>query len=496
MKFNPNPVLLGVTLDRSLSFGPHTSNVAERVSGKVNILAALSHSDWECKRDHLKAVYQCSVRSILDYGGAGWQPWLKQCNIGTLERAQNKALGRITGQHVGSPFGSKNLESGIPTYETIINRNCLKAQEKGLRLPSDHPRNIAFTTNIPPRNTRHSCASRAMELTEQLDTNVTNRKPITLFPITAPWEDACEISIFDYVPGVVKPTDDWVSKQEATIKRIHELAADCNYIIYTDGSASEGRLNGGAAAVVTIGTADAPIVITTLLERGGSLTCSYEEESTALELAANWMQEHCAQDSRVLICTDSKSICQKLNGNSIIIADLRQLLFSVPGTVIIQWVPGHSDVPGNELADEAAKAATSIQAVSRPISYSSVCSYINLMIVDKPFPHPRPNQAYHGKTRKQEDRITTRADQVLLACLRSGKHKAFRNYQHALDGFTDPSCPRCQEPLHTLEHWLLDCPGTREAVFRMYGFLPTTLGVMSTHTRETVALARATLLAP
>ena len=60
------------------------------------------------------------------------------------------------------------------------------------------------------------------------------------------------------------------------------------------------------------------------------------------------------------------------------------------------------------------------------------------MIVDKPFPHPRPNQAYDGKTRKQEERIQPRSDQVLLAQLRSGKHKAFRKYQNALDGFTDP----------------------------------------------------------
>ena len=494
-KFNPNPVLLGVTLDRQLTFTPHTTNVAERVASKNNILASLSHTDWGWKRDTLKSVYLTSIRSIMDYAAPSWQPWLCPSNTKTLESAQNKALGRISGQHVGSPFGSKNLETNTPTYQTIINRNCIKAQEKGLRLPSDHPRNIAFTTNVPQRVRRLSCRSKAKELTQQLGIDITNRKPITLFPDTAPWDDSSNLYIYDTVPGVAKRTDEQASKRAATIKRIDQLAADCDYVIYTDGSASQGRLNGGAAAVITIGTAESPHVITKLMERGRALTCSYEEEACALELAANWMSEHCAPNTKVLICTDSKSICQKLNGNSILIADLRQHLFSVPGTITIQWVPGHSDIPGNELADEAAKDATTIEATPHPISYSSVCSYIDQMIVDKPFAHPRPNQAYHGKSKKQEARITTRADQVLLACLRSGKHKAFRKYQHALDGFTDPSCPRCQAPEHTLEHWLLECPGTREAVYRSYGFLPTHLGVMSSHTKETVALSRATLLA-
>ena len=67
-----------------------------------------------------------------------------------------------------SPFGSKNLETNTLTYQTITNRNCMKVQEKSLRLPSDHPRNIAFTTNFPQRGRRLSCRSKAKELKLQL----------------------------------------------------------------------------------------------------------------------------------------------------------------------------------------------------------------------------------------------------------------------------------------------------------------------------------------
>ena len=64
-----------------------------------------------------------------------------------------------------------------------------------------------------------------------------------------------------------------MSKRIAAISRIRDLTSD--YTIYTDGSASKGRLDGGAAAVITIGDAKEPIVVDTLRERGRALTCSY-----------------------------------------------------------------------------------------------------------------------------------------------------------------------------------------------------------------------------
>ena len=65
IKYNPLPVLLGVTLDRQLTFSTHAENVAERAVGKNRMLAALSHSEWGWKRDTLKCIYLSSIRSIL-----------------------------------------------------------------------------------------------------------------------------------------------------------------------------------------------------------------------------------------------------------------------------------------------------------------------------------------------------------------------------------------------------------------------------------------------
>ena len=42
LSFDPQPVYLGVTLDRSLTFGPHLKNVAEKTSKRVNIIRKLT----------------------------------------------------------------------------------------------------------------------------------------------------------------------------------------------------------------------------------------------------------------------------------------------------------------------------------------------------------------------------------------------------------------------------------------------------------------------
>ena len=46
------PQILGVHMDTSLSFNKHSSHVAERVSGRNNILKALAGTSWEQQKPY------------------------------------------------------------------------------------------------------------------------------------------------------------------------------------------------------------------------------------------------------------------------------------------------------------------------------------------------------------------------------------------------------------------------------------------------------------
>jgi len=134
------------------------------------------------------------------------------------------------------------------------------------------------------------------------------------------------------------------------------------FVIYTDGSASEGTHDGGAAAVITMGPADHPTVVDTLRHRGRTITSSYEEEKNAMLLALEWIAQNSPQGATV-ICSDSQSLLKAISNASDDSVLIRRKLSGSSGREVLQWIPGHVDIPGNEAADVAAKESAAMTDV-------------------------------------------------------------------------------------------------------------------------------------
>ena len=91
--------------------------------------------------------------------------------------------------------------------------------------------------------------------------------------------------------------------------------------------------------------------------------------------------------------------------------------------------------------------------------------------------------------------ITCRKGQVTLAQIRSGKHLAFQAYRQVFDSDVSATCPLCQEAEHILEHRISECHGTLAARRDIFGEKETVcLGLLTDRPRESLALARRTLL--
>ena len=77
--------------------------------------------------------------------------------------------------------------------------------------------------------------------------------------------------------------------------------------------------------------------------------------------------------------------------------NLAEMISECPAQVSIQWIPGHSDIPGNELADTEAKKATTEDQPSRVISIKGIIPVINEVITESEFQHPRIKETYIRK---------------------------------------------------------------------------------------------------
>ena len=145
---------------------------------------------------------------------------------------------------------------------------------------------------------------------------------------------------------------------------------------------------------MTFGDPEQPTVVTTLMKKGSELTCSYHEEHTAMHVALDWDEEHCTQETRVAIATDSQLLCEALLGFGHEIKDLRRRIIEICAVVKIQWVPGHSGIAGNELTDATAKLATTLGEEPTAITYGSTCARIKAVIRDDHSSHARTTRVY------------------------------------------------------------------------------------------------------
>ena len=518
--YNPNPKFLGVYLDRTLSFAGHVKYVTDKARSRNRMLASLSTKKWGWKKKSMKRVFTTMQRSVMDYAAAAWQPWLSNTQFQKLETAQNSALRIISGQYNSTPVEALRLETGINSYATTSKRHTANAYEKARRLEKNHPRYEALNNTAGPHRTKRKGSWRleAEKINQSLPLADLDRDPLPE-TIQRPWtsstcyeEWTTKLQIDEPPqptrpnagtfschnnrtpwdipsPNVCQDDEGIASTTEAAIQTIDGYGKDT--VIYTDGSCKDGTENGGAAAVITTGSARNPIELEVLTKKGARYTCSYDEEKSAMNLALDWMLEN-NRSSDTIICSDSLSLLTSIDSRQPNVRDLIEKLQQLKGRTTLQWVPSHSNIPGNEMADRYAKeVAQNGEPQTTPLSYNAARAMINREIKDPPASHPTISKTYEHFSMREDNKIGSRKEAALLAQLRSGHCKELAAYQHRIDENKDEKCPRCQMEAETLQHWI-SCPATIPKRQKIFGDDNVTLGAMTKQPELVLAYAKET----
>jgi hypothetical protein len=186
LPFNPTPKLLGVTLDRRLSFKPHTDAICHKSLSRSRMLSALVGKDWGWRKQNLRNIFKAMHLSILCYASSAWHPWLASSHFETLERTQSKLLRIITGQLQSSPVEAVRLESGVVSLATHSLRLSAGMWERCLRLPAGHPLRALCDRPCRARLKRGCWRSLASSFAGSLPASFSRRLPMPLLPDPAP----------------------------------------------------------------------------------------------------------------------------------------------------------------------------------------------------------------------------------------------------------------------------------------------------------------------
>lgn len=444
---------LGVIFDNKLSWKPHISYLVTSCKRALNLMKFLGRYNWGSDSAILLRIYQCLIRSRLDYGAIVYST-ANKTTMNSINRIQHSAIRIALGAFITSP---------IQSLLTLANELPLEIRWKSQAL------NYAITVSTNPRHPNYTITFNRRFRT------IYQRNPRTTPPLyervnrvlsdqnirlpqyqikninISPW--SCFKPITNIALSVYKKSE---TPPRVIINHFSEIISTFqhSYFIYTD--AAKTREGVGTAIYSTDFR---------LLFRLPQTCSTFTGELYAILQAVLKTQNF--NHTSFVICTDSLSSIQllrKVFPSNVLAQQITHEITrcqQLNKNITLMYVPSHIGILGNEEADMQAKLAiTSNDAVAIDEHYlpSDFKNYIRLLFLD----------ALEQKWRESNTHLSTiqpsiftsmpipkgRKNQMVIQRLRLGHSRLTHGY--LITNSDPPSCDHCRERL-TVTHILSEC---------------------------------------
>ena len=452
LRHEENPNYLGVTFDRRLTWKTQVEKNRTRARQRMAIMKKLAGTTWGADEKVLKKLYTGRVRPVLEYGIAAWATAAKS-NFNKISRVQNQGMRIITGSLKTTPINE--LEK-ITCLQPMQDRRDSRAQQQAekFRRLTDHPmynRFNGFGKGRLKRSNFVETAKRRIRADPIL--NISTVKPIHNAHKFPAWRQQQLPEMIENIPGIEKKnTQHETERREITLNYIKEHYPSRNWThAYTDGSAKNSIENGGGGILLNLKNG----VKKTHSMATGKFSSNFKAEVEALKTAAEMLLMEENKEKQIAIFTDAKSAVSILkSNNSTELTDLRAALHGLcqkSKKVVIQWIPSHCSIPGNEEADRLAKEGGRLPQPDIDITYNEAKRLIKSTYRTKwesEHPGHQKDDAYYKLDRRE---------QVAIFRLRTGHNRLkYHLFNKLKIGDTD-EC-NCRTGKMTAKHLLQDCP--------------------------------------
>ena len=438
MKYEDQQTYLGVTFDKRMSWKSHISQAEAKARRKLNIMRKLAGTNWGANEKVLKTVYQGAVRPHLEYGSSSWMTAAKTHHQ-TLDKVQNQALRIITGSMKSTPITKMEDVTGLPPLARRREQKALSQAKKYEYM--NHPMKTRLHQMSSGRLKRSSFAleTRGIQRKHQGKLPDIVEPPSFNFD-TPPWEDRlAKVTVNTTIPQMTTKEDQCDAvKRSLTKAMMEERYPSESWIhIYTDGSAKDAIKCGGAGVHIIYPNGE------TLDEAipTGEHCSNYKAEVEAIIHAAHTIKNGVDEITQVVILSDALSVLQAFQSGKL--PQLEKALLQINTTqTVLQWIPSHCGVEGNEKADLLAKAGAEQAQENNAISMKEMNTIIKSLY--KP---SQKKDAYHQ---------LSRTEQVILFRLRTGHNRLNKHLHRKLRVVPSPMCP-CGRSEQDTTHILQEC---------------------------------------